>query len=111
LEGGPLRSSALCRLLSAVCSSAISAAEAAGLQEGDVLLTVGGTTATNYNWNMLLGQYRPGDRVVLQVRRFRGTQDVTLVLGDPQHFSYRLEEIPGAPRTAGDLRNSWLTGK
>ncbi len=88
-----------------------SAAEVAGLQEGDVVVSIGDTTATNYNWNMLFGQYRPGDRIVLQVRRFRGTVDLTIVLGEPQRFSYRLEEMAGAPAAAGVLRNSWLTGK
>jgi len=88
-----------------------SAAEDAGLQTGDVLLTIGGTNVTSYNWNMLMSQYKPGDRVTLQVRRFRDVVDIPIQLREPQRIGFRLEEIAEASTAAVSLRNSWLTGK
>jgi predicted metalloprotease with PDZ domain len=88
-----------------------SAAQEAGLQEGDVMLSIGGSRVNRANWNSLLGRYKPGDRVTIQVQRFRRTVDVMLELRDSDLILYRLEEIPGASDASRRLRNSWLTGQ
>jgi predicted metalloprotease with PDZ domain len=88
-----------------------SAAQEAGLQEGDVMLSIGGSRVNRANWNSLLGRYKPGDRVTIQVQRFRRTLDVMLELRDSDLILYRLEEIPGASDASRRLRNSWLTGQ
>jgi predicted metalloprotease with PDZ domain len=88
-----------------------SAAQEAGLQEGDVMLSIGGSRVSRDNWNSLLARYKPGDRVTIQVQRFRRTVDVVVELRDSDYILYRLEEIPGASDASRRLRNSWLTGQ
>jgi predicted metalloprotease with PDZ domain len=88
-----------------------SAAQQAGLQEGDVMLSIGGSRVSRDNWNSLLARYKPGDRVTIQVQRFRRTVDVVVELRDSDYVLYRLEEIPGAIDASRRLRNSWLTGQ
>jgi predicted metalloprotease with PDZ domain len=87
-----------------------SAAQEAGLQEGDLLMAIGGTRVTRDNWNALLGRYKAGDRVTIQVQRFRKTLELTLELREPEVFNYGLEENPNASPAERKLRNSWLTG-
>jgi predicted metalloprotease with PDZ domain len=88
-----------------------SAAEDAGLQEGDVLLSIGGSRVSRDNWTSLLARNLPGDRVRIQVQRFRRTVEVVLQMRDGDLIGYRLEEIPNASDAARRLRNSWLTGQ
>jgi len=88
-----------------------SAAQEAGLQEGDVMLSIGGSRVSRDNWNSLLARHRPGDRVAIQVQRFRRTVEVVLELRESDQINYRLEEIPAAPDSVRRLRNSWLTGQ
>jgi len=88
-----------------------SAAQEAGLQEGDVLVSIGGSRVSRDNWTSLLARYRAGDRVSIQVQRFRRNVEVVLQLREADLMSYRLEEIPTASDAARRLRNSWLTGQ
>lgn len=88
-----------------------SAAEEAGMQGDDVLLTIGGTRASPDNWNTLFARYKAGDRVAIQVQRYRKTVNLMLELREAELFNYRLEEIPGASAAAKKLRNSWFTGQ
>jgi predicted metalloprotease with PDZ domain len=88
-----------------------SSAQEAGLQEGDVILSIGGTRVTRDSWSWLLSRFKPGDRVMLQVQRFRKTVDIRLELREPELTNFRLEEIPGAPASAKKIRDGWLQGK
>jgi predicted metalloprotease with PDZ domain len=88
-----------------------SPAQQAGLQQGDVLLTIGGTSVTPENWFSALNRYKQGDRIPVTVRRFRRTLELTLQLGPPELYNYRIEEIPGAFADAKRLRTGWLEGK
>jgi predicted metalloprotease with PDZ domain len=88
-----------------------SPAERAGLQQGDLLLAIGGTSVSRDNWSSVLGRYKQGDRVPVTVRRFRKTVDVTLEVGPPEFYDYRIEEIPNAPSDAKAVRSAWLEGK
>jgi predicted metalloprotease with PDZ domain len=83
----------------------------AGLQQGDVILTIAGVRVARDNWSSVLSRYRPGDRVAFQVRRFGATIERTVELGEPTAFEYRLEELPGASADARRLRNEWLMGR
>jgi predicted metalloprotease with PDZ domain len=88
-----------------------SPAERAGLQQGDLLLSIGGTTVSRDNWFSVLNRYKQGDRIPITVRRFRRTLDLTLQLGPPELYDYRIEEIPNASTEVRKLRNSWLEGR
>jgi predicted metalloprotease with PDZ domain len=87
-----------------------SPAERAGLQEGDILASLGGTNVTRENWLSTLNRYKQGNRVPVSVRRFRQTLDLTLQLGPPEVYDYRIEELPNAPADAKRLRAAWLDG-
>jgi predicted metalloprotease with PDZ domain len=85
-----------------------SPAERAGLQQGDVLLSIGGTGVSRDNWFSVLNRYKQGDRIPITVRRFRRTIDLTLQLGAPELYDYRIDEIPNASVEIRKLRSSWL---
>jgi len=87
-----------------------SAAEHAGLQEGDIVLSIGGTPVSRENWLYTLNRYKQGDRVPVSVRRFRQTLDLTIQLGPPELYDYRIDEIPNASAEAKRLRAAWLEG-
>jgi predicted metalloprotease with PDZ domain len=88
-----------------------SPAEHAGLQQGDILVSIGGASVTRDNWVTLLNRSKKGDTVPVTVRRFRRLMDFKLVLDEPDHFDYRIEEIPNASAQAKALRNAWLDAK
>ena len=88
-----------------------SVAEHAGLQQGDVLLTIGGTPVARDNWAATLNRYKQGDRIPITVRRFRRTMELTLQLGPPELYEYRIEEIPNASSEAKRLRAAWLDAR
>jgi len=85
-----------------------SPAERAGLQQGDVLVSIGSTTVSHENWFSTLNRYKQGDRVPVTVRRFRRTVELSIVLGLPDLYEYRIEEIPNAPAAAKMIREAWL---
>jgi predicted metalloprotease with PDZ domain len=82
-----------------------------GLQQGDQLVSIGGSLVNRSNWQSALERFNPGDRVKVQVERFGRTVEVELVLGEPLDFTYRLEDLPNVSEGAHRLRNAWLTGK
>jgi predicted metalloprotease with PDZ domain len=88
-----------------------SPAERAGLQQGDVLLSIGGSAVSRDNWFSTLNRYKQGDRVPITVRRFRRSLDLTLQLGPPELYDYRIEEVPNASDEARRLRAAWLDVK
>ena len=88
-----------------------SPAERGGLQEGDVLLSIGGTNVSRENWQSVINRYKKGDRVAVTVRRFRRPMDLSIVLEEPDVFDYRIEEIPNVTAQARALRTAWLQGK
>ena len=88
-----------------------SPAERAGLEQGDVLLSIGGTAVARDNWFSILNRYKQGDRIPMTVRRFRRTIDLTLQLGPPELYDYRIEEIPNASVEVRRLRAGWLEAK
>jgi predicted metalloprotease with PDZ domain len=88
-----------------------SPAEQAGLQQGDVLLSIGGTSVSRENWVSLLNRYKQGDRVPVTVSRLRRTIDLTIVIGEPDFYDYRIEELPNVSAQVKGLRAAWLEGK
>jgi predicted metalloprotease with PDZ domain len=85
-----------------------SPAERGGLQQGDVLLSIGGTSVSRENWMSVLNRYKQGDRISVTVRRFRRTVELSIELGTPDLFDYRIEEMPNASAQMKVLRTAWL---
>jgi predicted metalloprotease with PDZ domain len=87
-----------------------SAAEEAGLQQGDEILTLGGKKVTRENWMSSVNRYKQGDRVAVSIKRERRTFQTTLVVGATERYEYRIEERNDATAVQKSLRGSWLKG-
>src|SRR5437667_376988 len=87
-----------------------SPAENGGLQQGDILVSIGGTTVSRDNWRNVLNRYKEGDRIPVTARRFDQVLQLTIQLGPPEVYEYRIEEMPAAPAEARKLRAAWLEG-
>ena len=87
-----------------------SAAEDAGLKQGDVLLSIGDKKVTGDNWTEVLNRYKPNQPVAITVRRDRRTINTTITLGEPDLYDYRVEEKPDATPETRALRAAWMKG-
>ncbi len=87
-----------------------SPAERGGVQQGDVLVSIGGMPVTRENWRYVLNGFKQGDRVPITVQRFRKNLDLTIQLETPEVYNYRIEEEPGASAQERALRQAWLGG-
>lgn len=85
-----------------------SPAAAAGLEAGDLITLFGGTKLTPANLLKTVSRYRPGDQVPLVVQRAGKSMRMTVTMGAPQLFSYRIEEDSTASAEAKGLRAAWL---
>lgn len=83
----------------------------AGLEPGDVISSFGGTKLTPANFFRTIDRYKPGDRVQLSLLRNKRPMTVILLLGAPQLFDYRIEELPNASAEAKALRAGWLQNR
>lgn len=88
-----------------------SPAAAAGLEEDDVITSFGGARLTPANWLRTVGRYKPGDRVPVVLQRDGKVIRVTITMGEPLLFNYRIEENPNASAEAKALRAAWLNGR
>ena len=88
-----------------------SPAETAGLQSGDRILQLAGRGLTKDNWLQTLARYKTGQTVPITVKRNRRTIKTNIVLGEPERFEYRIEELEGATPEQKRLRAVWLNGK
>lgn len=88
-----------------------SAAEDAGLQQGDVLLSIGNRKVTAETWTDVLNRYKQNEHVSIAVQRDRHTIKATVTLGQPDHYDYRVEEISDAPPETRVLRDAWMNGE
>jgi len=88
-----------------------SAAEDAGLQPGDEILTIDGKKVMNKDWLSTLNRFKQGDRAPISFKRDRRTLRTTLVLGAMDRFEYRIEEMKDATVGQKALRAAWLKGE
>lgn len=86
-------------------------AAAAGMEEGDVMTSFGGAKIAPASWLKTVSRYKPGDRVPVVLQRAGKVIRLTIVMGEPLLFNYRIEENPGASTEAKALRAAWLTGR
>ncbi|MFN2512768.1 MAG: M61 family metallopeptidase [Pyrinomonadaceae bacterium] len=87
-----------------------SAAEDAGLQPGDEIITINGKRVTSKDWLGTLNRHKRGDRVPISLKRDRRTLQTTLVIGAMDRFEYRIEEMKDATVAQKTLRSAWLKG-
>ena len=87
-----------------------SAAENAGLRQGDVIVSVAGTNVSHETFLTTLNRYKEGSRVPMTVRRDRRTIQATITLGAPDRYSYQIEETSDASPEARAMRAAWLKG-
>ncbi|HEX8922756.1 MAG TPA: PDZ domain-containing protein [Pyrinomonadaceae bacterium] len=87
-----------------------SAAEDAGLKQGDVLLSIGDKKVTGETWLEVLNRHKPNRPIPITVRRDRRTINATITLGGPDQYDYRVEEKPDASPETRALRAAWLKG-
>ena len=87
-----------------------SAAETAGLQAGDALLTLNGQPMPRY-LPMWLRQHEPGETVTLRVQRDNQELDLKFELGSIDLDKFTLLEMPGATEKQKRVREGWLKGK
>lgn len=87
-----------------------SAAEDAGLKQGDVLLSIGSKNVTRETWAKELNRYKQNQQVAITIRRDRNTIKASLTLGEPDHYDYRVEEITDASPETRALRAAWMNG-
>lgn len=88
-----------------------SPAAAAGLEEGDVITSFGGIRLAPANFLKTVNRYKPGDRVPVVLQRGGKVIRLTIALGEPLLFNYRIEENPSASAQAKAMRAAWLNGK
>ena len=88
-----------------------SPAEEAGLQAGDEVLSLGGKNIKRENWLLALSRYKEGNRIPIVVKRDRRTIRTTLILGPPERYDYRIEELTDATPQQRALREAWLSGR
>jgi predicted metalloprotease with PDZ domain len=88
-----------------------SPAEDAGLQMGDVIVSLNGKDVTRESWRRALARFKSGDSVPITVKRDRRTIKTNIVLGQPERFDYRIEEKSDVTAEQKQLRAQWLTGK
>lgn len=85
-----------------------SPAEMAELQQGDELVSIGGTNVTRANWQATLNRYTEGTRPTFVIRRNNRTLTIPVTLGPPEHYTYRIEEKKDASQPERDRRRAWL---
>jgi predicted metalloprotease with PDZ domain len=87
-----------------------SPAENAGLDQGDVLVSIGGTDVNRDNWQTTLNRYREGASIPFIIRRNGRTQSARLTLGPPERYDYHIEEKKDASPREQTTRNAWVNG-
>lgn len=88
-----------------------SAAARAGVEQGDVLRSIGGTSVNRANWRDVLNGYAADDRVAVRLGRNRNEVDLVLVLGAPDVFDYRIGDLETVTVQQRAMRDAWLAGK
>lgn len=88
-----------------------SAAEDAGLKQGDVIVSLGSENITYGTWLSALNRHTQGSRVPITVRRDRQTIQTTITLDAQDRHNYRIEEIKDSSSEMRARRDAWLKGQ
>jgi predicted metalloprotease with PDZ domain len=88
-----------------------SPAENAGLQKHDEITSLDGKKVKRENFLAALSKKREGERIPVTLHRNRQTIRAVMVLGPPERFDYKIEEIKEATPEQKTLRQEWLSGQ
>jgi predicted metalloprotease with PDZ domain len=89
-----------------------SAADLAGLKQGDVLVAIGEKSATSSTLKETFGAFKPGERIAIKYRRARGEHKTSIMIPlAPERPTFRIEVDKSASPKAVALRDAWLNGK
>lgn len=86
------------------------AAERSGIQQFDVLLSLGGLAVTQDNLPSILATHHAGDRLSAVVLREGRTVNLTVVLGQDKAQTYKIEERKDATSEQKQLRKDYIAG-
>jgi predicted metalloprotease with PDZ domain len=83
---------------------------AAGLEQGDVLLTIDGQRATQSSVQAALNARKPGDKLEIEFAQHNDTRTATVTLAEDPTLSVVTFEEAGKPVTKPirDFRQAWL---
>jgi serine protease Do len=87
-----------------------SAAQAAGLRAGDVLLGLNGGSLPRF-FPAWLHEHAPGEKITLHVHRDDKELDISYALGETEDRHYSIAEVHDATEKQKRLRNAWLAGR
>jgi predicted metalloprotease with PDZ domain len=85
----------------------------AGLESGDVIVSMNGKKTTQENYQTLLQQKKPGDTVSVVYRQMGKEKQANIKLGTDEAMNIILYEEAGMPVTdqIKAFRKSWLGSK
>ncbi|MBA2338982.1 MAG: M61 family metallopeptidase [Pyrinomonadaceae bacterium] len=86
-----------------------SPAERAGLNQGDVIISIANLRVTPQTWRSVLNRFKQNQTVPIVVKRDRRTVRAALTLGAPERFDYRIEEAANITPQQRALRTQWLS--
>jgi predicted metalloprotease with PDZ domain len=86
-----------------------SAAASAGLLPEDEIVSIDGKAVTHQTWLVALGRHKPGDQVLIALRREGKTVQASLIL-EAESFRYRIVEAKDATPEMRALRAAWVKG-
>jgi predicted metalloprotease with PDZ domain len=87
-----------------------SPAEAAGLQKGDEIVSLASKKVSGVTWLKTWARYKKGEAISFVVKRDRRTIKGEMILGDPDRYEYRIEEVSNASNQQREIRTAWLSG-
>ena len=77
---------------------------------GDIILEINGRTATS-DFELLLGQSRPGDRLRLRVRNPQGERELHWKLASREQVELDLADVENVTVQQKARRAAWLKGE
>ena len=88
--------------------TAESPAEAAGVREADVILTLDGTPATAKALNDMLTSRSPGEKSRLKISRNNVNLDLEVTLGRNSVRKYEIQQLANPTALQAAIRRDWL---
>jgi predicted metalloprotease with PDZ domain len=86
-------------------------AEQAGLDRGDVVVSLDGREVTQSDFNAALAAKKPGDTVALSINRSGEVKQITVTLAANPYPAYRLIRIENPSPAQAKIWAGWITGR